>query len=71
VLINRSIREIVNGLAPFLTYDKDPYIVVSNDGRLYWMIDAFTQSSTYPYSRHFLADKKAGLFDMSDVLGLA
>jgi uncharacterized membrane protein (UPF0182 family) len=52
VLINRNIREIVNGVAPFLTYDKDAYIVVSNDGRLFWMIDAFTESSYFPYSSH-------------------
>ncbi len=52
VLINRNIREIVNGVAPFLTYDKDPYIVVDNEGRLFWMIDAFTESSYFPYSTH-------------------
>jgi uncharacterized membrane protein (UPF0182 family) len=52
VLINRNIREIVNGVAPFLTYDKDPYIVVSNEGRLFWMIDAFTESDYFPYSTH-------------------
>ncbi|HUS11432.1 MAG TPA: UPF0182 family protein [Pyrinomonadaceae bacterium] len=52
VLIHRNIQEIVNGLAPFLVYDKDPYIVVSNEGRLFWMIDAFTESSNYPYARH-------------------
>lgn len=52
VLIRRTIRQIVNGVAPFLTYDKDPYIVVSADGRLFWMMDAFTQSSYFPYSSH-------------------
>jgi len=52
VLIHRNIREIVNGVAPFLVYDNDPYIVVSKDGRLFWMIDAFTESSTFPYSSH-------------------
>src|SRR5215204_5406084 len=52
VLIRRNIRDIVNGVAPFLTYDRDPYIVVSNEGRLFWMIDAFTESSNYPYARH-------------------
>jgi uncharacterized membrane protein (UPF0182 family) len=52
VLINRNIREIINGVAPFLTYDKDAYTVVSNDGRLFWMIDAFTESSYFPYSSH-------------------
>jgi uncharacterized membrane protein (UPF0182 family) len=52
VMIHRNIREIVDGIAPFLIYDRDPYIVVGNDGGLYWMIDAFTESSTFPYSRH-------------------
>jgi uncharacterized membrane protein (UPF0182 family) len=57
VLINRNIREIVNGLAPFLIYDDDPYIVVSSEGRLFWMIDAFTESDTYPYSKHYTAGR--------------
>jgi len=52
VLINRNIREIVNGVAPFLTYDRDPYIVVDNEGRLFWIIDAFTESAYFPYSTH-------------------
>jgi hypothetical protein len=52
VLIHRNIRELVNGIAPFLTYDNDPYLVVSSEGRLFWMMDAFTESATYPYSRH-------------------
>jgi uncharacterized membrane protein (UPF0182 family) len=52
VLINRNIRELVNGVAPFLIYDNDPYMVVSDDGRLFWIMDAFTESATYPYSRH-------------------
>jgi uncharacterized membrane protein (UPF0182 family) len=52
VMIRRDIRQIVNGLAPFLIYDNDPYLVVANDGRLFWMIDAYTESATYPYSRH-------------------
>jgi uncharacterized membrane protein (UPF0182 family) len=52
VLIHRNIREMVNGVAPFLTYDKDAYIVVSSEGRLFWMLDAFTESSYFPYSTH-------------------
>ncbi|HSE34463.1 MAG TPA: UPF0182 family protein, partial [Pyrinomonadaceae bacterium] len=59
LLINRNIREIVNGVAPFLVYDRDPYIVVSADGRLFWMIDAFTQSSTFPYSSHHQVDNRS------------
>ena len=59
VLIHREIFDMVDSVAPFLIYDKDPYIVVAGDGRLYWMVDAFTQSSTYPYSRHFGAGRNS------------
>jgi uncharacterized membrane protein (UPF0182 family) len=52
LLVHRNIRERVEMLAPFLTFDQDPYIIVGSDGHLYWMIDAFTTSSRYPYARH-------------------
>ena len=53
LLMRRNIRERVETLAPFLTFDADPYIVVGDDGRLSWMMDAFTTSDTYPYARHY------------------
>ncbi|HKP73747.1 MAG TPA: UPF0182 family protein, partial [Pyrinomonadaceae bacterium] len=53
VLMRRNITERVEMLAPFLVYDTDPYIIVGGDGRLYWMIDAYTESKTYPFSRHY------------------
>jgi uncharacterized membrane protein (UPF0182 family) len=52
LLIRRNVRERVAALAPFLTFDQDPYIVVGDDGRLSWVMDAFTSSDTYPYSAH-------------------
>jgi uncharacterized membrane protein (UPF0182 family) len=52
LLIHRNLKERVSTLAPFLLFDDDPYIVVGADGRLYWIIDAFTSSDQYPYSRH-------------------
>ena len=52
LLMRRNIRERVTELAPFLLFDPDPYLVVGVDGKLYWMIDAFTTSARYPYSRH-------------------
>jgi uncharacterized membrane protein (UPF0182 family) len=52
VLMNRNIRSMVNGIAPFLIYDNDPYIVIGETGRLSWIMDAYTESDTYPYSRH-------------------
>ena len=48
LLMRRNIRERVEALAPFLTFDPDPYIVVGDDGRLCWMMDAFTTSDTLP-----------------------
>ncbi len=52
ILINRNIRERADALAPFLSYDRDPYIVLS-EGRLYWILDAYTVSSKYPYSESY------------------
>jgi uncharacterized membrane protein (UPF0182 family) len=56
LLMRRTVRERVAALAPFLTFDKDPYIVLGDDGRLSWILDAFTQSDTYPYSTHYSVD---------------
>ena len=53
LLMLRNIRDRVAHLAPFLTFDRDPYVIVGDDGRLMWMIDAFTTSNTYPYSTHY------------------
>jgi len=50
MLYRRNIVERVSEIAPFLSLDGDPYIVVS-DGRLYWIIDAYTTGDTYPYSQ--------------------
>ena len=49
ILFNRNIRTRVRELAPFLTFDGDPYMVVV-DGRLYWFYDAYTVSGRYPYA---------------------
>ena len=52
LLMRRDIRDRVATLAPFLTFDHDPYIVVGDDGRLSWIMDAYTTSDSYPYSKH-------------------
>jgi uncharacterized membrane protein (UPF0182 family) len=49
LLLYRDISSRVRKIADFLLYDSDPYVVVSN-GRLYWIIDAYTVTNTYPYS---------------------
>jgi hypothetical protein len=53
LLMRRNILERVRALAPFLTFDPDPYIVVSAEGRLFWMIDGFTMSDMFPYAKHY------------------
>jgi len=53
LLMRRNVRDRVAALAPFLTFDQDPYIVVGDDGRLSWIMDAFTTSDSYPYSTHY------------------
>lgn len=50
ILYKRSIAERVRTVAPFLLYDKDPYIVVSDEGKLFWILDAYTYSGRVPYS---------------------
>ncbi|HEA29629.1 MAG TPA: UPF0182 family protein [Leeuwenhoekiella sp.] len=52
ILYRRNIVERVKQLAPFLKFDDDPYIV-NTDGKLYWMIDAYTTSEYYPYSESY------------------
>ncbi len=56
LLMRRNVRDRVTALAPFLTFDQDPYIVVGDDGRLSWIMDGFTSSDTYPYSAHRTLD---------------
>ena len=49
VLFNRNIVQRAAAIVPFVTLDRDPYLVLA-DGRLFWMIDGYTRSSQYPYS---------------------
>jgi uncharacterized protein len=59
LLMRRNIRDRVSVLAPFLTYDPDAYIVLDDDGRLSWIMDAFTVSDSYPYSTHYPLDNNS------------
>jgi hypothetical protein len=59
LLMRRNIRDRVSALAPFLTFDPDAYIVLGDDGRLSWIMDAFTVSDSYPYSTHYRLDNNS------------
>ncbi len=52
IMFHRQIEERVKLLAPFLDFDRDPYVVLAN-GNLYWMIDAYTTSNYFPYTQPF------------------
>jgi uncharacterized membrane protein (UPF0182 family) len=52
VLLHRSVRDRIQRIAPFLAYDRDPYIVI-DEGRLFWIQDAYTTTNRYPYSEPF------------------
>jgi uncharacterized membrane protein (UPF0182 family) len=52
VLYYRNIKQRVQKIAPFLKYDYDPYIVLS-EGKLYWLLDAYTTTDRYPYSEPY------------------
>ena len=50
IMFHRIITDRDSTIAPFLAYDSDPYLVVGGDGHLYWIHDAYTTTSMFPYS---------------------
>jgi len=50
VLMHREVTQRVQRIAPFLRFDADPYLVVTADGRLVWILDAYTVTDRYPYA---------------------
>ncbi|MBI2595606.1 UPF0182 family protein [Candidatus Daviesbacteria bacterium] len=50
IIYYRNIKERVSKIAPFLTLDRDPYLVIA-EGKLYWILDAYTSTDRYPYSQ--------------------
>ena len=52
ILINRNVITRAKKALPYLIYDENPYTVITDDGRIVWVIDAYTVSSSYPYSQY-------------------
>lgn len=52
IIINRNVVDRVRTIMPYLSYENDPYMVTV-DGKLYWIIDAYTVSNLYPYSEPY------------------
>ncbi len=51
MIIRRKVRDRLNALAEFIHWDPDPYLVITEEGRLVWMVDGYTASADHPYSR--------------------
>jgi len=51
ILINRNIIDRARTVMPYLKYDEEPYMVISDEGKLIWVLDAYTISNDYPYSQ--------------------
>jgi len=53
LMINRDVISRLKLVAPFLTYDNDPYMIIDGEGKLKWVVDAYTTTSMYPYSQNY------------------
>lgn len=53
LLINRDVMSRLKIVAPFFTYDDDPYMIIDDEGKLKWIVDAYTTTSAYPYSQKY------------------
>lgn len=51
IICNRNIIERAKTLLPYITYDDNPYLVISSEGKLIWVLDGYTTSNQYPYSQ--------------------
>ena len=52
ILINRNVLDRAKKALPYLIYDNNPYTVIDDQGKIIWVIDAYTTSSQYPYSQY-------------------
>ncbi|TET52626.1 MAG: UPF0182 family protein [Actinobacteria bacterium] len=52
IMLRRNILDRVQTIAPFISFDDDPYVVIDK-GRLYWIVDGYTSTENYPYSQNF------------------
>lgn len=57
MMIRRKISDRLETIAPFLAWDSDPYLVVTKEGRLVWIVDGFTSSDSHPYSRRLRTEQ--------------
>src|SRR5208282_5761628 len=51
MMVRRTLSDRLTTLAPFLSWDADPYMVLTEEGRLVWIVDGYLTSESHPYSR--------------------
>ena len=51
LMYDRAVTTRLRNLLPFLRFDSDPYMVISDEGKLFWIVDGYTVSSLFPYSQ--------------------
>ena len=56
VITSRNIRERAKKILPYLKYDENPYIVINDEGKLIWVLEAYTTSNNYPYSQETIIE---------------
>lgn len=56
MMIRRNVHSRLDALADFLSWDPDPYQVLTKDGRLVWIVDGYMTSRVHPYSREIRLD---------------
>lgn len=61
VMLHRQIQDRVRRITPFLLLDKDPYVVLTEDGRLVWLQDAYTVSNRFPYSEPAIWERSTAI----------
>jgi len=64
ILLRRTVAERLLSLAPFLAWDRDPYLVITPEGRLVWMADGYTASDRYPLARAFPRSAATGIANL-------
>lgn len=57
ILINRNIIKRAEKIMPYIIYDEKPYQVITEDGKLVWVIDGYTTSNNYPYSQSTIIER--------------
>ena len=56
IITNRNIIKRAKTIMPYLKYDENPYMIVTDEGKLYWVLDAYTTSNNYPYSQETIIE---------------